>query len=122
MATNTIPLNTFKTITYNPTSSPTIVYTAPVNVTTVILLAQVSNIDPANTLTTSASFVRSGVLTSVIKDTPIPIQDALNLLTGKLVLQTGDSFSISANTYGLSSLVLANSAQLILSILETANQ
>jgi hypothetical protein len=122
MATNTIPLNTFKTITYNPNSSSQIVYTAPVNVTTVVLMAQVSNVDPANNITTTAFHSRNGNFTSIIKNSIIPVADASNILTGKLVLQTGDSFVISANTYGSNSLLLANSAHLILSILETANQ
>ena len=44
-----IPLNTFKTTTFNLTTNFQSVYTVPVGVTTVVLLAQVSNIDPANT-------------------------------------------------------------------------
>jgi hypothetical protein len=43
----------------------------------------------------------------------LPVADAVTLLTGKLILQTGDSIRISASAN--------NSAQLLLSILETAN-
>jgi hypothetical protein len=108
-----IPLNTFKTTTANVTTSTTTVYTTPAGVTTVVLLAQVSNIDATNSVTISASHVRGGNSTSIIKNTSIPVADATNLLLGKLILQTGDSFSISAS---------ANSrAQLVLSYLETAN-
>jgi hypothetical protein len=112
MATQ-IPLNTFKTTTANVTTSTTTVYTTPAGVTTVVLLTQVSNIDPTNSVTISANHVRGGNSISLIKNTTIPVNDAASLLTGKLILQTGDSFSISASAN--------NRAQLVLSYLETAN-
>ena len=112
MAT-TIPLNTFKTTTANVTTSTTTVYTTPAGVTTVILLAQVSNIDATNSVTISANHVRGSNVTSIVKNTIIPITDATNLLLGKLILQIGDSFSITANAN--------NRSQLLLSYLETAN-
>lgn len=108
-----IPLNTFKTTTFDVTTSDTTVYTTPAGVTTVVLLAQVSNIDTSSEVSVSANHLRSGSYTSIIKNTIIPINDAATLLTGKLILQTGDSFTISASDNG--------KAQLILSYLETAN-
>lgn len=112
MATQ-IPLNTFKTTTANVTTSTTTVYTTPAGVTTVVLLTQVSNIDPTNSVSVSANHVRGGNSVSLIKNTVIPTNDAASLLTGKLILQTGDSFSISASAN--------DRAQLVLSYLETAN-
>lgn len=112
MATQ-IPLNTFKTTTANVTTSTTTVYTTPAGVTTVVLLTQVSNIDPTNSVSISANHVRGGNSISLIKNTTIPVNDAASLLTGKLILQTGDSFSISASAN--------DRAQLVLSYLETAN-
>jgi hypothetical protein len=105
-------LNVFKTITANVTTSSTSVYTAPAGYSTVVLLAQVSNIG-ANAITVSSDHVRSGNPTNIITATPLPTSDAVTLLTGKLILQTGDSINISASAN--------NSAQLLLSILETAN-
>jgi hypothetical protein len=105
-------LNIFKTITANVTTSSTSVYTAPVGYSTVVLLAQVSNIG-ASSITVSSDHVRSGNPTNIITATPLPVADAVTLLTGKLILQTGDSIRISASAN--------NSAQLLLSILETAN-
>jgi hypothetical protein len=108
-----IPLNTFKTTTANVTTVMTTIYTAPAGVTTVILLAQISNIDNANSITVSANHIRGSNSTAIIKNTTVPVNDAASLLTGKLILQTGDSFAISAS---------ANSrSQLLLSYLETAN-
>jgi hypothetical protein len=108
-----IPLNTFKTTTLNLTTSPTTAYTTPAGVTTVVLLAQVSNINTTSSITVSADFLRSSSNTSIIKNTIIPINDAVSLLTGKLILQTGDSFTANCN--------INSSGQLILSYLETAN-
>lgn len=110
----TIPLNTFKTSTFNITTVNTTVYTCPAGVTTVILLAQVSNIDSTNSITVSANHVRDGNVTAIIKNTTIPIKDAATLLTGKLILQTADSITVSGDAN--------NRGQLILSYLETANQ
>ena len=112
MATQ-IPLNTFKTTTANVTTSSTTVYTTPVGVTTVVLLAQVSNIHASESVSISANHIRGSNLTSIVKNTVIPTTDATNLLLGKLILQTGDSLSITANAN--------NRAQLLLSYLETAN-
>jgi len=109
-----IPLNSFKTTTFDITTSESTVYTTPAGVTTVILLAQVSNIHNADAITVSANHVRSGNATSIIKNTTVPIKDAASLLTGKLILQTGDSLTIQANAN--------NKGQLLLSYLETANQ
>ena len=114
MATQSIPLNTFKTTTLNLTTNFQTLYTTPLGVTTVVLLAQVSNIDPANTIQASAYHVRNGVNTSIIQGTIIPTNDAASLLTGKLILQTGDSFTANCSSN--------NSGQFILSYLETANQ
>jgi len=110
----TIALNTFKTTTANVTTVQQTIYTAPAGVTTVILLAQVSNIDTTNSVTVSANHVRGSNVTSIIRNTTIPIRDAATLLTGKLILQTGDSFTAIADAN--------NRGQLLLSYLETANQ
>jgi hypothetical protein len=108
-----IPLNTFKTTTLNLTTTPLTVYVAPTGVTTVVLLAQVSNINTISSIVVSANHVRACTSTSIIKNTIIPINDAASLLTGKLILQTGDSFTANCS--------MNSAGQLILSYLETAN-
>jgi hypothetical protein len=106
------PLNIFKTETGNLTTISSTIYTVPSGYTTVALLAQVSNTSN-DTVGVTALHVRSTVSTTIISNVQIPVNDAVNLLTGKLILQTGDSVAIrcSANS----------SAQILLSILETAN-
>lgn len=107
------PINTFKTISANITTSTTSVYTAPSGYTTVALLAQASNITDNHTVGVSAYYVHNGASTSIISNVQIQANDAVNLLTGKLILQTGDSISIKCNEN--------TAAQLLLSVLETAN-
>lgn len=107
-----IAINIFKTITANVTTASTSVYTAPIGYTTVILMAQVSNIGNA-LLTVSADHVRSTATTNIITSAPLPTSDAISLVAGKLILQTGDSIAVSASAN--------DSAQMLLSILETAN-
>ena len=123
-----IPLNTFKTKTSILTSNSTAtVYTAPVGVTSIILMAQVANI---STTTQYVNFVhhrnrrilpdaqgfneQPGNTDSIlVKEFAIPENDAASVLTGKLIVESLDSIRASALTSG--------TCQLILSVLETAN-
>jgi hypothetical protein len=105
-------LNVFKTVTANVTTTTTTVYTAPTGYTTVVLLAQVSNTSDT-VITVSSDHVRSGISTNLLTNGILPTNDALNLLSGKLVLNTGDSITIIGSA--------DSSAQMLLSILETAN-
>ena len=111
-----LALNVFKTITKIATTSPVGIYTAPVGYTGVVLLSQATNID-SNTHTVSFSHKRSttgiAVTTEIVKDFPIASNDTANLLSGKLVLESGDSLVLSANDY--------TSIKFIGSILETLN-
>ena len=118
MAINaTLPLNTFKSLQFDITSLPSAVYTCPAGVTTVVLLSQVSNIHTSNTFYVSA-YVSRGSLdtyinTYLVKNFPVPTNDAVSLLTGKLILQDSDKLMIYGNAN--------NTAQLVMSYLETAN-
>ena len=104
-------LNVFKTVVANVTTTSTPVYSTPIGYATVVLLAQISNIDAANTIGISASIVRSGNTTSLIQNAQVPVEDAISVLTGRLILNYGDTFEVSATANA--------SAQLTLSILET---
>lgn len=104
-------LNVFKTITSNVTTSSTSVYTAPTGYAAVVLLAQIANIS-GNVITVGSHHVRSGTPTALVEGASVPPNDALNLITGRLILQTGDSLSVQASAN--------SSGQLLLSVLETA--
>ena len=104
-------LNIFKTVTANVTTTPTSVYSTPVGYSSVVLMAQISNIDPTNTIQVTGGLVRSGNTTSLVQNASIPTTDAISLLTGRLIMNYGDSFQVSASANA--------SAQLTLSLLET---
>lgn len=139
-----IPLNTFKTKTSTlntatsvgntftiAVGSTTTVYTAPIGVTSIILMSQISNV---STLTQSISFIHhrnrpvladaqgngaqpGNVDTYLVRDFSIPAGDAASVLTGKLILESLDS--IRAFVHNASG--APTSCQLVLSVLETAN-
>lgn len=113
-----LPLNTFKTETFDITTTPTSVYVTPAGVTTVVLLSQVSNIHASNTFHVSAYIAKpvafeTYVNTYLVKGIPVPPKDAGTLLTGKLILEESVEFVV----YGDAD----DTAQLVFSFLETAN-
>ena len=88
------------------------VYTAPTGYSAVVLLAQVSNLT-GGTITVSGNIYQiTGNNVSLVQSAPLPSNDAINLVGGRLILQTGDSFAVGANVNGAS--------QLVLSLLETS--
>ena len=111
-----LPLNVYKTVTKVVPTDPVGIYTAPVGYSSVVLLAQAANID-SNTHTISFSHKRSvvgvAVTTEILKDFPIEGNDTTTLLRGKLVLESGDSLTISASD--------GTNIKFIGSILETLN-
>jgi hypothetical protein len=124
-----IPLNTFKTKTAILTDITTAtVYTAPVGVTSIVLMAQISNISTTTQYVNVSHYRNLPILADaqgfgsqlantvspLVKDFAIPENDAASVLTGKLIIESLDSIRASALTSG--------TCQLILSILETANE
>ena len=111
-----LALNVFQTVTKVASTSATDIYTAPVGYTGVVLLAQAANIG-SGTQTVSFSHERSiagtAVTTEIIKDLPIEASDTVNLLPGKLVLETNDILVLSASN--------ATDIKFLGSILETLN-
>jgi len=123
-----LPLNKFLTKTVVLTTSTTAsVYTAPIGVTAIVLMAQVSNL---TTTTQNVSFIhyryrtvladsqgfgrQEGLTPSyLVKDFGIPSNDAGTPLAGKLVIESLDSVRAYAEREG--------SLQLVMSVLETAN-
>lgn len=103
-------LNNFKTTLADVTTTTTTVYTPPVGYNTVVLMAQVAN-NGVDTVQISSSILRSGNSTSLINDAPLPANDAISLLTGRLILNFGDQLQITSSD--------DTSAQLTLSYLET---
>jgi hypothetical protein len=107
-----LALNVFQTVTAVVATSPTIVYTAPVGYTGVILLAQVANVGSSSADVTLVHR-RSSTDTEMLKNFPISASDTANLLAGKLVLESGDRLVLSGSN--------ATDLKFIASILETLN-
>ena len=107
-----LALNVFQTVTAVVPASPTVVYTAPVGYTGVVLLAQVANIG-ANSQDITLVHRRSSTDTEMLKNFPIAASDTANLLAGKLVLESGDRLVLSGSN--------ATDLKFIASILETLN-
>ena len=123
-----LPLNTFKTKTaILSTSTTSTVYTAPIGVTAIILMAQISNL---TTGTQSVTFVHHRtrpVLADaqgngyqapntdsyLVKEFGIPANDAGSPLTGKMIIESLDTIRAYGSVDG--------GLQLVLSVLETAN-
>ena len=103
------PLNTFKSVAVNITTTANNFYTTPAETTTIVLLAQATNVGGSAANVTFLSSKLGG--TELVKDFTIPVGDAATMLTGKLVLEAGESMSVSAS---------ANAAlKLTVSLLET---
>ena len=108
-----LPLNVFKTVNVVASTSATEIYTAPVGYTGVVLLAQAANIDSTSAYNVTFSHRRSSTTTELIKEVPIPGNDSLAMVTGRLVLEPGDKLVLSASD--------PNNIKVTVSILETLN-
>jgi len=111
-----LPLNVYQTITQVVGVNTVGIYTAPVGYSGIILLAQAANIG-SDTHTVSFSHKRTkagiAVTTEIVKDLPVPGNDSISLLYGKLVLESGDVLQLSASD--------STNIKFIGSILETLN-
>lgn len=111
-----LALNVFQTITSVVGVNTVGIYTAPVGYTGVVLLAQCTNIGSTSediTFNHRRTTAGIAVTTEILKQYPISANDTANLLSGKLVLESGDSLQIRGSN--------ASNLKFIASILETLN-
>lgn len=110
-------LNTFKTRTQSLNSTGSVVYTTPVNYTSVVILAQVSNTTGGTSDVTFIHRDNSGstsVDSELVSSFELPAFDATSVLTGKLVVEEGNQIIASSND--------TDAVKLTISILETLNE
>ncbi len=88
----------FKLRHYSITTVDTTLYTCPAGANSIVFMAQVANKSIADSTAVTFTTTKSGGGSSkfLIKDVTVPPKVATSVLTGKLVLEAGDS--ISANT------------------------
>jgi len=123
-----LPLNTFKTKTAILTTSTTAtVYTAPIGVTAIILMAQIANLTTGTQSVTFVHHRNRPILADaqgngyqppntdsyLVKEFGIPANDAGTPLSGKMIIESLDSVRAYGSVEG--------GLQLVLSVLETAN-
>lgn len=100
----------FKNFPYAMTMTNGTAYTCPSGKTAIVLCLQVTNVDGTVSADATVSWTdasQSGLETCLVKSCPIPAGGALNILAGKLVLESGDS--IKANASADNKLVLTGS-------------
>lgn len=123
-----LPLNKFLTKTAMLTTSTTAtVYTAPIGVTAIVLMAQVANLSTETHVVTFEHFRYRTILadaqgfggqpgqtpSSLVRDFAIPPNDAGTPLSGKMIIEELDSIRAYTDSTG--------TMQLVMSILQTAN-
>jgi hypothetical protein len=108
-----LPLNNFRTITAVVGITPNPIYRCPLGFKAVFLMGQVTNVSNEIRYVTF-TYTKNNQDTPIVFEYPVPPKDTLNLLTGKLVLETLDTISIEM--LGPSSSEL----KFIASILETS--
>jgi hypothetical protein len=113
MATAALPLNSFKTKAVELTTDTATIYVTPEGVTTIVLGAQATNISN-QPVSVRFTLVKNNTNFIMLKDFEIPVNDAAEVTTGKLVIETGASITASAGANA--------SVNLVLSILETSNE
>jgi hypothetical protein len=101
--------NTFKVYRAALGASASVVYTVPASTTAIVLMAQAANVDTVAVPVTS-TWNDGTNDTHLVKLLDIPAKAAVNLLSGKLVLEAGDT--LSANSSG------SNKVELTVSVLE----
>ena len=101
---------TFKNFKLALTDSSATAYTCPSATTAIVLLLQVSNIDGTNEADATVTWTDasdSGASTALVSAVPMPAGSALGVLSGKLVLEAGDTIAGLASADG--DLVLSGS-------------
>ena len=98
--------NTFKNyVSTSVGTSATTVYTVPADTTAVVIGCNIANRE------STAAYVDVQLgSTYIVKGAPVPSGSALSVLDGKIIMETGETLSVTSDT--------AASADVILSVLE----
>jgi hypothetical protein len=108
-----LPLNKFRLLTTNLISGSNTIYQENIDVATIILSCQITNITGSLQFC-DVAIAKSGSATQIVllKNGAIPVNESLNPLAGKIVLEKNDAFVIKTSTGG--------SLDVVLSVLENA--
>jgi len=108
-----LPLNRFRLLTKNLISGSNTIYQENIDVATIILSCQITNIT-GSSQSCDVAIAKSGSTSQIIllKNGVIPVNESLNPLAGKIVLEKNDAFVIKTSVSG--------SLDVVLSVLENA--
>jgi hypothetical protein len=108
-----LALNKFRLLTTNLISGSNIIYQENIDVATIVLSCQITNISPS-THTVDVAIAKSGSVAPItlLKGSILPSNESLNPLAGKIVLERNDAFIIKTSSSG--------SLDVVLSVLENA--
>lgn len=116
MATPALPLNKFRLIATTLASGSNLIYRENLDVASIVLSTQITNVT-GSMQTTSVKIQKSGSLDEdaiyLVKDASVPVNESLNPIAGKIVLERYDGFVVTSTESG--------SLQVVLSVLENAN-
>ncbi len=114
MATSTLPLNKFRLIGVKLNSGDNTIYQEDLEVATIILSCQISNMTGSTQYVTVKieKIDEIGNPYTLVKDAPIPAKEALNPFTGKIVLERNDKLIFNTTNTG--------TLEAVLSVLENA--
>lgn len=94
--------NTFRNGRAAATASLSTVYTVPGATTSIVLLAQATNVGSGAQAVTFCWYDASGsVKTELVKLLSVPEKAAVGLLAGRLILETGDYIQIQSTASSL---------------------
>ena len=110
-----LPLNRFRLLPVALQSGSNLIYKEDLDVSTIILSCQITNVTTGSIQSVSVEVQKSGSLTlfTVSNNGFVPPYESLNPLSGKLVLERNDAFYISTNE--------SDKLTAVLSVLENAN-
>ena len=111
-----LPLNKFRLMTANLVSGSNVIYQENIDVSTIVLSCQITNLTTGSTKTATVQLQKSGqtgTYITLVNNAHIPTYESFNPLSGKVVLERIDSFIINTNVTGV--------LYVVLSVLENAN-
>jgi hypothetical protein len=108
-----LPLNKFRLLTTTLASGSNTIYQENIDVATIILSCQITNIT-GSAQSCDVTIAKSGSASQItlMKNGIIPVNESLNPLAGKIVLERNDAFVIKTSVSG--------SLDVVLSVLENA--
>jgi hypothetical protein len=114
MSTQLPPLNKFRLLADTLSSGSNSIYREDLNISTIILSAQISNLTEQDQ-TLTVKILKSGSLTPItlLKDATIPPNEAIAPFSGKIVLERYDELIFQTPS--------SSSLESVLSLLENAN-